>query len=91
MHSLRRSETTMSKPIVKFSGGMDTQWLYGEDSQGKMIYALIANLSQVEGHPKLGNQGIVHTSKVEKITIETRNTIYEYVASNIPLGETSAS
>lgn len=68
----------MSKPVVTF--GEFVGW-------GKHPYSgeLNAALRHVEGHPALGDEPIVYTSRLERIgygddgapvEIETRNTIY---------------
>lgn len=66
------------KPVVEFERFVG--W-------GKHPYSgeLNATLGGVDGHPKLGDESIVHTSRIERIgygddgapvEIETRNTIY---------------
>lgn len=66
------------KPVVNFARfvGWGTHPYSGE---------LNATLGGVEGHPSLGNEPIVHTSRLERIgyaddggvvEVETRNTIY---------------
>ena len=68
----------MSKPVVTF--GEFVGW-------GKHPYSgeLNAALRNVQGHPTLGNEAIVYTSRLERIAyddegvpveIETRNTVY---------------
>lgn len=66
------------KPVVTFAEFIG--W-------GKHPYSgeLNASLRGVEGHPELGNESVVHTSRLERIDydddgepveIETRSTIY---------------
>ena len=68
----------MDKPIVKFQRFVGL---------GKHPYSQEPNaaLGGVEGHPKLGDESIVYTSRIERIgygeagevvEVETRNTIY---------------
>ena len=67
-----------SKPIVSFDRfiGWGKHPFSGE---------LNASLGGISGHPRLGSESIVHTSRIERIgyaedgsihEIETRNTIY---------------
>lgn len=68
----------MSKPVVtfkRFVGLGEHQW----SSEPNAV------LEGVEGHPRLGNERIVYTSRLERIgydddgavcEVETRNTIY---------------
>lgn len=71
----------MDKPVVTFKRFVGV---------GKHPYSQEPNaaLEGVEGHPKLGNERIVYTSRLERIgydddgavrEVETRNTIYRWV------------
>lgn len=69
------------KPIVEF--GEFVGW--GEHPRSGEMNATLGN---VVGHPRLGNERIVYTSRVERIgyddqgvpnEIETRNTVYRRV------------
>lgn len=70
----------MSKPVVTFKRFVGV---------GKHPYSQEPNaaLQGVEGHPKLGDEAIVYTSRLERIgydddgavrEVETRNTIYRW-------------
>lgn len=70
----------MGKPVVTFKRFVGV---------GKHPYSQEPNaaLEGVEGHPKLGDESIVYTSRLERIgydddgavrEIETRNTIYRW-------------